>query len=302
MNDKALYESTLKHPDVEEPIDLWFYRPCGFRLAKVAARLHVTPNQITVASIFLGVACGVLCYPTQRWINLMGLVMLVLADICDSADGQLARLTGQYSRLGRILDGAAGDFWFVAIYVALVLRLTPDWGIWCWILAAAAGACHSLQAAMADYYRQFHLFVVKGRRGSELDDARQVADEYAALRLADDPIYKVFMWFYRNYTRQQEALTPAMQRLRSYFRKSFADRPLPEALATRLRAESRPLMPIANALTFNCRALTLAATVLVGLPWLYWVVELVVGNALLLYMIVRHERMCRSALAVGESL
>ena len=31
------------------------------------------------------------------------------ADSFDSADGQLARMTKQYSRIGRILDGLSGD-------------------------------------------------------------------------------------------------------------------------------------------------------------------------------------------------
>ena len=34
----------------------------------------------------------------------------------------MARLTKQYSRIGRILDGVSGDFWFIAIYFALVFR------------------------------------------------------------------------------------------------------------------------------------------------------------------------------------
>ena len=149
--DKIQYRASLKHPDVEEPIDLWFYRPVGFRVALLGRRFGWTPNQITIASIFLGVGCGILCYPQDLWINLLAIVLLILADIGASADGQLARLTHQYSQLGRILDGAAGDFWFAAIYIAIALRLTPEWGIWCWVMAIITGICHAQQAAMADY-------------------------------------------------------------------------------------------------------------------------------------------------------
>lgn len=283
------YQASLKHPDVEETIDLWFYRPVGFRLALLGQKLHWTPNQITIASIFLGLGCGLLLYPQHLWLNLLGILLLIMADVCDSADGQLARLTHQYSQLGRILDGAAGDFWFVAIYVCIALRLTPEWGIWCYVLAAAAGACHSQQAAMADYYRQFHLLCVKGKSGSELDDSAAVAEQYRQCRLAEDPVQKVFLWFYRNYTRGQERLTPQLQRLRPLAYDAQAIRPL-----------TRPLMPIANALTFNCRAITLFVSVLVGMPWLYWVMELTVFNALAIYMVCRHERICRSMIGQIE--
>ena len=287
------YQSTLKHPDTEEPIDLWFYRPVGFRVALLGERLGWTPNLISVASIFLGVGCGLLCYPADWRLNLVGMALLVAADVCDSADGQLARLTRQFSRLGRILDGACGDIWFATIYIAICLRLTPTWGLWIWVLAIVTGWCHSKQAAMADYYRNFHLFFVKGRSGSELDDSAQVDADYRRIRFAQEPLYKVFMWFYRNYTRGQERLTPAMQAFRKELRRRWEDAPVPQPLAEAFRQGSLPLMKYTNILSFNCRAITLFLALMAGAPWAYFVVEVTVGNALLLYMMVRHERLCR---------
>ena len=303
--DKIQYRASLKHPDVEEPIDLWFYRPVGFRVALLGRRFGWTPNQITIASIFLGVGCGILCYPQDLWLNLLAIVLLILADIGDSADGQLARLTHQYSQLGRILDGAAGDFWFAAIYIAIALRLTPEWGIWCWVMAIVTGVCHAQQAAMADYYRQFHLFCVNGKQGSELDDAGDVARQYAETKFSADPVLKVFLWFYRNYTKGQERLTPQFQKLRRRLREVLEGSKGLKGLKGSnglagfwqdMRQQSLPLMPIANALTFNCRAITLFIALMLGMPWLYWAVELTLFNALAFYMVYRHEKMCRRAL------
>ena len=168
---KSLYRQSLKSMDTEEHIDLFFYRPLGFAWAWLFAKLGVTPNVVTIASIFLGVGGGILLYfaePANLWLNYVGIFLIIWANTYDSADGQLARLTKQYSRIGRILDGVSGDFWFIAIYFALVFReinfgdklLGADffadhqWVIW--VLAVTAGACHAKQAAMADYYRQFH--------------------------------------------------------------------------------------------------------------------------------------------------
>lgn len=287
------YESTLKHADTEEWIDLLFYRPVGYRVALFAERWGVTPNAITVAGIFLGLGCALLCYPADCKLNLLAIVLLVMADVCDSADGQLARLTGQYSRLGRILDGAAGDIWFIAIYVALCLRLTPDWGAWIWVVAALDGIGHRQQAALADYYRIFHLFVAKGKAGSELSDSATVSTEYAAIRFSEEPVYKVFMFFYRNYTLGQEKMTPALQQLRSRLRQRFADRPIDAAVAGRILQWSRPLMPLTNFLSFNSRAILLFLSMMVGLPWLFFVGQIVVWNAVCLYMVRTHERQCR---------
>ena len=104
------YRKSLKSMDTEEHIDLAFYRPIGFMWAQIAARLGITPNVITIASIFLGIGAGVMFYYQDLWINIAGMLLLIWANSFDSADGQLARITHQYSRLGRILDGLSGDF------------------------------------------------------------------------------------------------------------------------------------------------------------------------------------------------
>lgn len=65
----AEYQSTLKSMDTEEWFDLHFYRPIGYAWARLARKLHVTPNVITIASIFLGVGAGVCFYFNNIWWN-----------------------------------------------------------------------------------------------------------------------------------------------------------------------------------------------------------------------------------------
>lgn len=190
-------EATLKSTDTEEWIDLLFYRPIGYRWALLFRRLGVTPNAITIASIFLGIVAGILFYYNDLLINIIGMCLLVWANMYDSADGQLARMTGQKSEIGRILDGVSGDFWFISIYVAICLRLTPEWGYWIWLLAAVAGFSHSKQAAMADYYRNVHLFFLKGKYGSELDNSVQQRELYLSLSWKKDLVRKHSFGFIR---------------------------------------------------------------------------------------------------------
>ena len=160
------YQSSLKSMDTEEWWDLHFYRPIGYWWARMARKAGIRPNAITIASIFLGIGSGVCFYFDNIWWNLLGVLLLVWADSYDSADGQLARMTGQYSRIGRILDGVSGDLWFASIYIAICLRenvtseffMAHHWVIW--VMAVVTGICHGVQAAMADYYRQFHLYFV----------------------------------------------------------------------------------------------------------------------------------------------
>lgn len=293
------YKDSLKSMDTEETFDLIFYRPIGFMWAKLAAKVGVTPNAITIASIFLGVGAGVAFYFNNFWINLLGVVLLMWADSFDSADGQLARMTKQYSRIGRILDGVSGDIWFAAIYVAICLRenVTSEffsahhWIIW--VMAVVTGLCHATQAAMADYYRQFHLFFLKGKEGSELDTASKLWERFHQLSWSRNFWQKLTLAFYTNYTVGQEKRTPRMQALRRALARKYGDT-IPQSFRDAFRAKSKPLMKYTNILSFNTRSFALFAAILIfRMPWLYFAFELTVLNIVLIYMMCRHEKICR---------
>lgn len=289
---KKRYKETLKHSDTEEHIDLWFYRPLGFRLALIGEMFGWSPNAITVVGLLLGACTGLLCYPDNWMLNLLGMLLLVIADICDSADGQLARMTGKFSRIGRILDGACGDVWFISIYVCICLRLMPEWSYWIWILAATSGYCHRMQAAMADYYRNFHLYMVNGKKGSELDDSIALTEQYKQISWWN-LLRKIAMWVYIGYTRTQESLTPQMQQLRVSMHAKYADGQIDAQVSSEFRKLSFPLLKYTNILSFNWRAITLFISLMLGQPWLYFVVELTVFNAMLFYMHSRYEKIAK---------
>lgn len=299
---RAEYRGSLKSMDTEETFDLIFYRPIGFFWAKLAKRLGVTPNAITIASIFLGIGAGTAFYFNNFWINVIGVVLLMWADSFDSADGQLARMTKQYSRIGRILDGLSGDIWFFCIYLAICLRenVTSDffmdhkWVIW--VMAVATGFCHAIQAAMADYYRQFHLYFVKGEEGSELDRASDLWKRFHAMSWRHDFWKKMTLMFYTNYTVGQEKRTPRMQRLRRRLEDAYGGK-VPAKFRERFRAAGKGLMKYTNILSFNTRTFALFAAILIfRMPWLYFAFELTVLNFMLVYMMVRHERLCTRAM------
>lgn len=293
------YKSSLKSGDTEEWFDLIFYRPIGFVWAVIARKLGITPNAITIASIFIGIGAGIAFYYDDFWINVAGMLLLMLADSFDSADGQLARMTKQYSRIGRVLDGVSSDLWFIAIYAAICLREDTTSAFFMahplliWVIAAAAGACHAQQAAMADRYRQFHLFFLKGKEGSELDDSGYLWEQYHKMTWKSSFFPKLIMFFYAGYTGIQERFTPQMQRFRTLLKEKYRSH-IPKEISVQFLEGSRPLMKYTNILSFNVRSWALFISILVfRMPWLYFAFELTVMNAILVYMIVSHERLCR---------
>lgn len=298
-SEQSGYRASLKSMDTEEHIDLAFYRPIGYAWACLAKKLGVTPNAITIASIFLGVGAGVAFYFNNLWINILGMLLLVWANSFDSADGQLARMTKQYSRLGRILDGLSGDFWFATIYVAICLRenvtsqFFMDYPWLIWVIAVVTGICHAKQAAMADYYRQFHLYFLKGEEGSELENAAELREKLRSIPWKGHFWQKLTLATYTNYTVQQEATAPAMQALRRELKQRFPSGVIPMSFREAFRKRSLPLMKYTNILSFNWRTIALFASLLLQMPWLYFAFELTVLNGLLVMMVVRHEKICR---------
>ena len=146
-NTTTRLQSTFKSQDTEEWLDIHFTRPIGLLWARFFNHFNIHPNVVTILSIILGAAAGVMFYFTDLTHTIIGILLLVWANLYDSADGQLARMTGKKTRWGRILDGFAGDVWFFTIYAAICLRLqatdipftTIKWGVWIWLLAALSG-------------------------------------------------------------------------------------------------------------------------------------------------------------------
>lgn len=286
----SAFENSLKSNDTEEKIDIWFYRPIGYQIALFCAKVGLRPNPVTIISIFFGVAAGIMFYPQELWINVIGMLSLMFANSLDSADGQLARMTNDKSRLGRILDGAAGDFWFIAIHIAICLRsMEEGWSAWIWVPGVLAGASHVVQSAMADYYRNVHLFFIKGTSGSELDNSRDLQKEYDQLSWSRDFGMKLVARTYLNYTKQQEFFSPKLQKLLAVVKEKYQNG-LPANLVTDFRAQNKPLMKYTNIVQFNTRVIFLFLWLFLDQSWIYFFFDIFILNPILIYMIVKQEQ------------
>lgn len=149
--------------EIEEFVDIYFFRRLGIVVARLARRLRLTPNAVSIFSGLVGMTGGILLLD-DRWVPL-GVALIVAYGVFDSADGQLARLTGQMSEWGRMLDGLSGYVTHIAAYLSIVVRMTRAEHAW-WPLALglAAGAMTAIHAQLYDYHRTTYAsIVVKGR-------------------------------------------------------------------------------------------------------------------------------------------
>ncbi len=290
MNLKQRVLSTMKSREVESDFELYVTRTPGYLWALFFRWLHVHPIAVTLMSIVIGSASAYFFLFDDICYNLIGMLLLIWANWYDCADGQLARMTGKKTLVGRVLDGFAGNVWAFFIYIALLLRMWPEWGITIFILESWAGFyCHSRQCALADYYRNIHLWVVLGKGDSELDTSTEQQRRMESLRWNKKEWFeKFYLFFYVRYTRSQERQTPEFQLIKPLLDKLPVDNPIRQ----QFRKESLPLMPLCNILTFDTRVGVLFLSLLVGHPWIYIIFEITVLEILRFYTRHRHEALC----------
>ena len=112
----AEYVASLKAVELEEWLDLVLYRPLAFGVTKVVAPTPITPNQISVASLFFGLLAGWLLWVGSTEAALLAAGSYFVCNVLDCADGQLARLRGKPSPFGYIVDGSIDYLASVAVF------------------------------------------------------------------------------------------------------------------------------------------------------------------------------------------
>ncbi|MBQ2340340.1 MAG: CDP-alcohol phosphatidyltransferase family protein [Bacteroidaceae bacterium] len=287
FNLKQRVLATMKSRDIEGNFELYVTRTPGYLWALFFRWLHVHPIVVTLMSIVIGCASAYFFASTDLRYNIIGMLLLVWANWYDCADGQMARMTGKTTHIGRVLDGFGGELWFICIYIGIAIRLYPVWGIWIFLIILWSGFyCHSRQCGIADYYRNIHLWVTLGEEGSELDTSVELQRRMESLHWNRKEWFeKFYLFFYVRYMRTQERQTPEFQLLRPLIEKL----PIDDPTRQEFRRESLPLMPLCNILTFDTRVIVLFLSMFIGLPWVYFIFEMTVLEGLRLYTIHRHE-------------
>jgi CDP-alcohol phosphatidyltransferase len=285
--------ATYKAREVEGALDLYFYRPLGFRLAEFFADLKVTPAGVSLLAGLCGVIAGHLYFYRNLSINIAGMVLHLCANALDNADGQLARLTQQESRKGRIIDSVADHLGFASVYIHLTLRYSlAGASPAIWLLALGAAISHALQGAASDYYRTAFLYFAGGAR-TEMDSSDALRSDYRKLSWRQRAWDKIFLALYLNFTLQQELLAPGLKKLREIGNALFHGQ-IPGWLEQRYRANAGQMLMWWRLLMTNTRMLVLFLLLFLGHPIYYFWFELIPLNVLFVYLIVRQEKMAKS--------
>jgi 1L-myo-inositol 1-phosphate cytidylyltransferase / CDP-L-myo-inositol myo-inositolphosphotransferase len=128
-------------------------RPISLRIARRLASTAITPNQITLLSVGIGLS-GALFFLCSQWVcQTIGALLFLAHSILDGCDGELARLKFQESRFGGIIDYWGDNVVHIAVFgcIAISWALSIE-ALWPLLLGVAA-ALGNLASAWLVYWR-----------------------------------------------------------------------------------------------------------------------------------------------------
>jgi phosphatidylglycerophosphate synthase len=205
------FAQVLKSREVEDPVNLWVHRPLAYLFCKLVYRTSITPNQVTLLAILLGLAAAACWVEGSGWAMAWGGALLWSSAIMDGADGILARAKNMQSAFGRALDGTADMLVGFATTGACVYHLAVTGAsTTLLIMSVVALFTTGLQLNLYDFYKELHMRMTRLDRGGESEDAEGAAKLLATEQVRKGPWYtRLSMGFYADYLRTQERITRA---------------------------------------------------------------------------------------------
>ena len=109
-------------------MDIWFNSLFSIKISSFLAKTKLTPNQITIFGLFIGMASGILFAQGNYWSSLSGGLLLVVTAIWDCCDGDVARLKFMESAFGEKLDTACDNIINIFIFTGIMFGVARSQG------------------------------------------------------------------------------------------------------------------------------------------------------------------------------
>src|SRR3954469_19196158 len=165
--DRELLNSAVKGSDGF--FTTFFVSTYSRYIARWAGRRGLTPNQVTLFSIALGVLAAACFAYAERWSMVTGAVLVYFAFVFDCVDGQLARYTRQFSKLGAWLDSMFARSREYVVFAGLAIGASRT-GDPAWLLAGAALALQTTRHAIDFSYPVSQHQVIAGTPQPPIED------------------------------------------------------------------------------------------------------------------------------------
>ena len=157
-----------------------FDRRISLAVSRRLAGTRVTPNQMTLVSVAVGLAGAPFFLSSRPAVQVIGGLLFLLHSILDGCDGELARLKFQESRWGGTLDFWGDNVVHMAVFGAMGLGLARATGR-IWPLACGATAVVATAASAFFVYQR----TMTVQKDGPLFTSVAVYEETTISRIAD---------------------------------------------------------------------------------------------------------------------
>jgi phosphatidylglycerophosphate synthase len=165
-------------------------RPISLQISRALAATAITPNQMSLVSILVGICGGPFFLSSHPLMQTIGALLFLAHSILDGCDGELARLKFQQSRWGGVLD-----FWGDnVVHTVIFACMSVGWSLSAgssWPLALGASAVFgTLGSAGFVYWR-----LMRGKDGGDtLFTSVSAEPERPLTRLLDSASRRDFIY------------------------------------------------------------------------------------------------------------
>jgi hypothetical protein len=165
---------------------------------------------VSVAALTIGSTAGVLFGFGSYTFLFIGAILYFSSNVLDCADGQIARLKKNGTKVGRIVDGFVDYIVSIFVFVGIGIGLTKQlhwheitlWGnsylhwdpvVYIWVASVLGAVSSAVQAFYFDFYRNKFLEVAFGRAQNIIEEIKEYEEESAQLKSRGGYFFQRFL-------------------------------------------------------------------------------------------------------------
>ena len=204
------YKKSIKHAVFDETLTLYILRPIAFIFVKMLYPTNVTPNQVSLMTIIVGIISGYFFSRGTVTCFVIGGSLYFLCMITDCIDGMIARLKNSGTAVGRIIDGFADYIVGISVYIGMGigfekglvnLDFLPINHWWVIVIAAIS---HIFHAMLKDYYSAEFMAHGLGKPTSTWEEKKNFTAELDKIKhLRGKLLEKILITVYLGYSHLQ---------------------------------------------------------------------------------------------------
>lgn len=289
--EKFSFEKTLKtHPE-----DTFFNVQSMFfvtskQITKLLYYTHVTPHQVIFISMIFGITASYLIIQNNFTLVIIGAILLFYKNVLDKVDGSLARAKGIDSRRGRFYDSISDFIVTLTTFSAISYKLYIIYNSpWVFVTGFAAMIFSMLQCSFFIYY-QVAFIKFSGKetinRLIEIVTDEDIRNEEKWTLFLQRIFLIIYGW--------QDKLFASLDNF--FYKRIEMSSPGSKSQIDKTWYANKPFLTMASSLSIGTHIVLICIFALIGRFDVYFFVNLILLNLLLISVIIYHITSVKSKL------